>query len=270
MELETEGHLVSDRRLLPHRVYKQIGMTFVGLCFLVGAVYAGYTYYAAPVLKAEQVKQGFDAIVAELSERKAEVVYEIVPNAREVLQVPTPIPATLDEYKSEFLRARENISAVSDAEAPTAYNTPVGEMTYVEYLSNLPLELQQPLYQMHVELRDLTSMYNNQYPQITLAERAGQADSLLFRELAEDASKNLSVYPSRNVVEATLIRYVLEKQFPSQANQTEDYIRDFIASGVAYGHYTEAEALSAMMLAEEYIRLAEKSDTAAIVFQSLE
>lgn len=270
MEPEIEGRLVSDHRLLSHRLYTRIGMTFLGLCFLVGAVYTGYVYYAAPMIVEQQQTQFFAALVDDMEANPGEVTFTIVPDAQTRILVPEPVALPAEALALEFAAARAALTDDANDDAPTAFDVPVGEVTYLEYLSTLPAELQTPLFQMHQELRTLTKHFNQQYPQETLATRAGKPNDVRHAELANDVNGNLSVYPSLNVVEAYFIEAVLAREFPSTIVQTQEYVDQFVSQGIAYGHYTAAEAAIARMLATDYITEAEKSEAAKIVFQSLE
>ena len=270
MEQETEGHLVSDHRLLSQRTYQQIGMTFVGLCFLVGTVYVGYLYYAGPIIAEEQDSKEFESIVADLASKQKEMTYEIVPQALSELTIPDPVEPSQADLLREFSEATKSLPETLDSEMPSLYNMPVGEITYVEYLSNLPLEIQQPLYQMHVELRHLTTALNKKYPQVSLAERAGKPEAVRFIESASNLDGALSVYPSLNVVESYFVAEVLAKEFPSQASFFREYADMYIKNGIAYGHYSALDARIATLLVDDYLTQAEKSEQGKVALQTLE
>ncbi len=270
MTSESEGHLVSDHRVIPNYIYRRIGMAFVAIAFLVGAVYAGYAYYALPSIVAVQDEQLLTSIIDQLEGAVGKEVFSIVPNAPSTITVPPPPVVSVDELRRDLMAARDDLPALEYTEAPSLYAMPVGDVTYLEYLSTVTPEIQTPLYQMHVELRNLTKQFNQQYPQVTVASRIGEPELALFTELANDAAGALSVYPSLNVVEARFVSEVLALQFPSEAAFFRDFANNFINEGVMYGHYTITEAMSASALADTYLMAARQNPETAVVFQSLE
>ncbi len=270
MEPETEGRLVSDRKVISHRTYKRVGLTFVGLCFLVGALYTGYMYYAAPILIQEQAEQFLVQLTNEMEKSLSIVEYSIVPRATSTLVIPAPADIQVEQLQSDYTTARAGLEINKDAKVPSIYDLPVGDITYLEYLSNAPLEIQTPLYQMHHELRGVTKHFNRQYSQQSVAARIGKPEEVAYESMAMDAEGKLSFYPSRNVVEARFISEMLARQFPSMAVYVREYANSFINDGIAYGHYTAAEAAVAIQLADDYLAQAEQNQATTPVLQSLE
>lgn len=269
MEPEIEGRLVSDHRILSHRLYKQIGITFVGLCFLIGAVYAGYMYYAGPSIREAQLEDALENKIAQLDANPLPFEYTIVPNAQEIIKLPELQQFSTEELTSEFEKNSNQINQ-NEGEMPSIYNIPVGEITYLEYINNLPLAEQEIVFQMHDEIRTLTKELGLQQQQVSLAERVGQPEKVAYKDNLHSISNTPLVYPSLRVVEAAFIGQLLSRQFPSQATFYKDYTGAYIKEGVRYGYYTLLEAEIAVLVADDYINLAIKNDKAAKIFDSLE
>lgn len=227
-------------------------------------------YYAAPILIQEQTEQFLVELTNEMEKNLGVVEYSIVPDATSTLAIPVPADIQVDQLQSDYATARAGLLANKDAKAPSIYDMPVGEITYLEYLSNAPLELRVPLYQMHHELRGVTKLFNRQYPQQSVAARIGKPEEVAYESMAMDAEGKLSFYPSRNVVEARFISEVLARQFPSMAVYVREYADSFISDGISYGHYTAAEAAVATQLADDYLTRAEQNSATTPVLQSLE
>lgn len=269
MEPETEARLVSDHKVISHRVYKRIGLTFVGLCFLVGAVYAGYMYYAAPIIAQQQSTDAFNRYFTELFAEKRPFTFSVVPKAIEILTVPEPNTQSPDELKNEFAAARMSLSSTTDSEVQNILDLPVGEITFLEYLNEMPREIQDPFMQMQGEIDELVVHLNQQYEQKTLSERIGEPSTLLYPEASKFKGKT-SVYPSQRVTEAYFIGQTLARQFPSQANFFNDFVDEYIKNGIAYGHYSKLDATVSKMLVDDYIKSATDTEQGKLVLQSLE
>ncbi len=269
MEPEIEGRLVSDHRILSHRLYRRIGMTFLGLCFLIGAVYAGYMYYAAPAIIEEQAKVDSNNFIAKKMANVAPFAFTIVPEALTTLTVPEQATPSLQDLTTEFTDARATLPSINDAEIESIYDLPVGDITFLEYLNNLPRDIQDPLLQMQSEIDVLVVALNKTHEQKTLAVQIGRDGDLLY----EDATRfdgEVSVYPSHRVAEARLVSEVLARQFPSEADFFREYTNEYIAKGVAYGHYSKLDAAVSLMLVDDYLKVAEQNEQAKVVLQSLE
>jgi hypothetical protein len=257
MEPETEARLMSDHKVIPLRVYRRIGAAFLTLSIVVGAVYAGYMYFAWPQINESQLWQQLQIELADIEANTPPLEFTIVPNATEVLSMPERIVATADELLAEFTAAQAKVAIGADgAEIPTMFMVPVGELTYIDYINELPAELQTPLFQMHDEMTAVTKALGTAYDQTTLAERVGQPDQLAYASSLTEAAHQPLVYPSLRVVEAHFISEVLARQFPSSAAFYRDYANSIITDGVGYGYYTEQEAIMARLLVDNYLNLA--------------
>ncbi len=270
MEPEIEGRLVSDHRIWSHRFYKQIGLTFVGLCFLIGAMYTGYIYYAGPSIKEAQTEQVLAQVIAELDKNQLPFTYTIVPNAPELIKLPERVELSVEELVSIYKIAPKRDIPSSDEEALSIYGMPVGEVTYLEYINSLPAEPQEIIFQMHDEIRMLTKKLGSPYTQVSLVARVGELESAAFKDNLNQISNEPLVYPSLRVVEAEFITQILSKQFPSQASFYRDYTDAYIADGVGYGYYTPLEAQIAAMVANDYINAAMENSEVVKVLESLE
>ncbi len=268
MEPETDGRLMSDHKVISHRTYKGIGITFVGLSFLVGAVYAGYMYYAAPIIAEQQSAEASDRLFTELFAQAAPFSFIIVPNALETLTIPAQTIQSADELKAEFA-ARANFPSNVDSEAQNIFDLPVGEITFLEYLNEMPREMQDPFIQMQGEIDELVLHLNQKHEQKTLAERIGESSALLYPEVSKFKGAT-SVYPSQRVAEAYYIGQALAIQFPSQAEFLNDFLNEYINNGVAYGHYSKLDAAVSKMLVDDYIKSAANTEQGKLVLQSLE
>ncbi len=269
MEPEIEGRLVSDHKVISHRTYKRIGVTFVGLCFLVGSIFVGYIYFAGPKLAAEQAAVATERFFAELFAQAAPFSFTIVPNAIETLTVPAQTTQSADELKSELAAARVNIPNGVDSAVQNILDLPVGEVTFLEYLNEMPREIQDPFIQMQDEIDQLVLDLNQKHEQKTLAERIGEPSALLYPE-ASTFKGATSVYPSQRVAEAYFVGQALALQFPSQAEFLTDFLNEYINNGVAYGHYSQLDAAVSKMLVDDYIQSAAKTEQGKLVLQSLE
>lgn len=269
MEPEIEGRLVSDHRIWSHRLYKQIGLTFVGLCFVVGAVYTGYMYYAAPIMAEEKAAAASDHLLSELIANAGPFTFTIVPNAAETLSVPELAPQPVDALKAEFAVVRASLPSRSETEIENILDVPVGEMTFLEYLNGMPREMQDPFMQMQGEIDQLVVQLNQKFEQKTLAERIGEANVLLYPEASKFKGVT-SVYPSQRVAEAYFVGQALAAQFPSQAQFYTDFINEYIKNGIAYGHYTDLDATVSKMLVDDYVKSAIVTEQGKLVLQSLE
>jgi hypothetical protein len=269
MEPETEGHLVSDHRLLSQRTYQQIGMTFVGLCFFVGAVYVGYHYYAGPIIAEEQAIEVSDRIFAEKLSHLAPFTFSIVPNALEMVSVPELEPEDSQMLKTEFATARATLLDITDSQIENIYDLPVGDITLLEYLNILPPEIRLPLQQMQIEIETLVLELSKSRVQETLAERVGMPEALMYVEATKTRGIT-TVYPSNRVAEAHFFGEVLAKQFPSQASFFREYVDMYIKNGIAYGHYSALDARIAIVLVDDYLTQAEKNEQGKMALQALE
>lgn len=269
MEPETDGRLMSDHKVISHRTYKRIGIAFLGLSFLVGAVYTGYAYYASPIIAEQQSVEASDRLLAELFAHATPFSFTIVPNALETLTVPAQTTQSADELKAEFAAARVNLPSNTDSEAQNIFDLPVGEITFLEYLNEMPREIQDPFIQMQDEIDQLVFDLNQKYEQKTLTERIGESNALLHPEASKFKGVT-SVYPSQRVTEAYFVGQALAIQFPSQAQFYTDFIDEYINNGVAYGHYSKLDASVSKILVDDYIKSATKTEQGKLVLQSLE
>jgi hypothetical protein len=271
MPQDTEAQVLSDRKLLPSSFYHKVGLTFLGVTILVGLVYTGYAYYAAPILRVEQERANTEAFIRDLMENAPAFTFQIVPDAPTMLTMPSPARnvsrAVLSE---EFTSARASLQNLGDGEVPNIYDLPVGGETYLDYINELPRGLQDPFLQMLSEIDELVATLNTSYEQITLANRVGEDEALLFREATLNTKGELSVYPSLRVAHAHFAAEVLARQFPSEANFYREYADQFIQSGVAFGHYSESDARLTEMLIDDYVKAAEKNELGLQVLQSFE
>lgn len=263
MEPETEARLVSDHKVIPLRVYQRIGIVFLALSTFVGVVYAGYMYFAWPQINESRLWQQLQIELADIEANTPPLEFTIVPNALQVLSMPERLVVSNDELQAEFTIAQAKVAFdPTSTEVPTMFTVPVGELTYIDYINELPVELQTPLFQMHDEITAVTKALGTAYDQTSVAERVGQLDRLVYAQsLTEEAHQPL-VYPSLRVVEAHFISEVLARQFPSSAEFYRDYANSFIDDGVGYGYYTEQEAIMARLLVDNYLNLA-AADTSA-------
>jgi hypothetical protein len=257
MEPETEARLVSDHKVIPLRVYRGIGVAFLSLSIIVGAGYAGYMYFAWPQINETQLWQQLQIELADIETNTPPLEFTIVPDAPEALKMPERLVVTGDELLAEFTAAQAKVAIGADgAEIPTMFMVPVGELTYIDYINELPVELQTPLFQMHDEMTAVTKALGTAYDQTSLAERVGQPERLAYAQSITEAALQPLVYPSLRVVEAHFISEVLARQFPSSAEFYRDYANAMINDGVGYGYYTQQEAIMARLLVDNYLNLA--------------
>lgn len=268
----SEAQVLSDHKRLSASFYHKIGLTFIGLSFLSGMVYAGYAYFAAPILQAEQEKLNSDAYISSLMANAPAFTFQIVPDALTVLMM--PVQDTSIESKAslneEFTSARSNFINPGDSEVPNIYDMPVLDITYLEYMNEMFPEMQYPFLQMLTEVEVLVTTLNKSYTQATLANRAGNEAALLYAEATKNTQGELSVYPSLRVAQAHFAAEVLASQFPSEANYYREYADSFIQDGVAYGHYSQLDASLTKMLVDDYLSAAMKNESGAFVLQSFE
>jgi hypothetical protein len=269
MPSDTDAKVLSDHKLMPSSFYHKIGLTFLGLTFLVGLVYAGYAYYAGPILLEAELLSQLEAEIAELEANPPPFEFVVVPNALRDITIPEPVIPIMEELMSEFSAAKKNIPR-TDGEPAIIFDIPVGETSYIEYINNLPSELQEPIFQMHDELIALTKSLGDKYPQVTLAERVGQTDQLAYSDFSTAIASQPLVYPSLRVVEAEFIATLLATQFPSEAAFYREYADSYITDGVGYGYYTDQEASISAMVVADYIAAAKENEKVAPVLQSLE
>ncbi len=209
MPPNNEARVMSDHKLAPRSFYHKIGLTFLGLTILVGLVFAGYAYYAAPALLEQQSKADNETFFRDLQATLPPFTYEIVPNAPSLLLIPEPPTVVTQELSNEFEKARAQLSVQTDNEIESIYDLPVGEVTYLEYQNEIARELQDPLLQMLGEVELLVQTLNKKYPQETLASRLNRESDLLYRDAVLDKNGHLSIYPSMRVAEAHLIGEIL-------------------------------------------------------------
>ncbi len=265
-----DARVVSDHKLTPRSFYHKIGLTFVGLTILVGLVYAGYAYYAMPVLVAEQGRINLDAFFQELLNNQPPFDFIIVPDATDKLMIPEPVKESTAELNAEFETARQQVPTSEGTDIEWIYDMPVGDITYLEYLNEVPREMQDPLLQMHGEVELLVAEKNKLYTQTSLAARVGRESDLRFPEALRDKAGQVSVYPSQRVAEAYFIGEVLARQFPEQASFFREYVKSYIQKGVAYGHYSSLDADMTMMLVADYLTVAEQNEQGKLVLSALE
>ncbi|MFN3693284.1 MAG: hypothetical protein ACK4SL_04305 [Candidatus Paceibacteria bacterium] len=226
-------------------------------------------FYAAPTIREDKLWQEFEAKIAEIEANPPAFEFIVVPNALEAISLPERINQDPEELKTEFLLAQAKTSRVNE-EPPTIFDMPVGETTYIEYINNLPVELQETLFQMHDELRAVTRSLGTMYEQVPLAERIGEGDQVAYKDLLTPEKDQPLVYPSLRVVEAEFIHQVLATQFPTNAPFYQEYVNSYIADGVGYGYYSALEADVAKMVVSDYLAAARQNASTAAVLQSLE
>ncbi|MBY0538771.1 hypothetical protein K2P47_05250 [Patescibacteria group bacterium] len=226
-------------------------------------------YYVAPVIREEQLLQELEAKLAEIEANPPLFEFSIVPNALETITISEPLGQEIAYLQTDFSAAVAR-NPRPDEEPATIFEMPVGDFTYIEYINNLPAELQEPLFQMHDELQTLTKQLGSKYEQTSLAERIGEIDQLAYRETLSLERNQPLVYPSLRVVEAQFIGEVLASQFPSNASFYRDFVNAYIDEGVAYGYYSSFEAEMARMLVNDYLEAAKQNVSAQLALQSLE
>lgn len=214
-------------------------------------------YFAWPQINETKLWEQLQIELADIEANSTPLEFTIVPDAPEALSMPERLVVSGDELLAEFTAARAKVAITPDGtEVPTMFMVPVGELTYIDYINELPVELQTPLFQMHDEMTAVTKALGTAYDQTSLAERAGQPDQLAYAQLLTEAAYQPLVYPSLRVVEAQFISEVLARQFPSSAEFYRDYANSIINDGVGYGYYTEEEAIMARLLVDNYLKLA--------------
>jgi hypothetical protein len=267
-----EARVLQDRKRLPASFYHKIGITFLALTFLVGVIYVGCLYYAGPMLKAQQEKSAVEAYINNLMANAQPFAFQIVPDALTSLKMPeqvnnADVTAQLNE---EFTLARSGFVDPGDTEVPNIFDMPVGEITYLEYMNEMPRELQDPFLQMQSEIEVLVATLNKSYSQETLASRIGKKEALIFSDATLNTEGEVSVYPSLRVAQAHFAAEILARQLPSQADFFREFADSYIQSGVAYGHYSQLDAKLTEMLIDDYLNEVAKSPSGSIVIQSIE
>jgi hypothetical protein len=273
MSSPIEAQVLSDHKRLPASFYHKLGITFLGLSFLSGVVYAGYVYFAAPILQAEQEKLNSDAYISSLMANAPAFTFQIVPGALTTLTMPAQQDTSVESQAAlaaEFSAARANLLDPGDAEVSNIYDMPVLDITYLEHMNGLPYEMQDPFLQMLSEVEVLVATLNKSNSQATLAARIGNEPALLFAEATKNTENELSVYPSLRVAQAHFAAEVLARQLPSEAEYFREYAQSFIESGIAYGHYSKQDASLTQLLIDDYLSAALKNESGAFVLQSFE
>lgn len=267
-----EARVLQDRKRLPASFYHKIGITFLALTFLIGVIYVGCLYYAGPIIKAQQDKADVEAFINSLMANAKPFAFEIVPDALSLLKMPAQDTSAESkvELTEEFTMARSGFVNPGDAEVPNILDMPVGEITYLEYMNEMPRELQDPFLQMVSEIETLVESLNKTYSQETLASRIGKNEALIFGDATLNTKGEASVYPSLRVAQAHFAAEILARQLPSQADQFRDFADSYIQNGVAYGHYSQRDAKLTEMLVDDYLNEAAKSPSGSIVIQSIE
>jgi hypothetical protein len=270
MPPNTEGAVVSDRKLVSQSFYTKIGLTFVGLCFVIGAVYTGYLYYALPAITEDMAIESSDRFFADTIAGLPPFTFSVVPDALATLSIPKPSTESLADLKTELASAATLLRSSEENDIEVIYDMPVGDVTLLEYLNELPSELQYPMIQMQDELTAIVSKLNSEYPQVTLAARVRGGEDVGEIPGSLDGAGKVSVYPSIRVVEAYYFTDVLSRQFPGQKSRFDEYVTNFVQQGTSRGHYSEADAAVARLLVEDYMKAAEKSEIAQPVLGSFE
>lgn len=272
MPPQSEARIISDHNKFSANFYYKILGFFLGVVFLLGGLYASYLVYMAPTLQAEREKAGSDALINNLIANATPFTFQIVPDALTALKM--PVQDTSVESRAvetdEFTAARSNLFDLGDAEVPNIYDMPVGEITYLDYMNELPRDVQDPFLQMMSEVEALVTALNKTYSQATLANRAGNEAALLYAEATKNTEGELSIYPSLRVAQAHFAAEVLARQLPSEAEFFRDYANSFIQDGVAYGHYSKQDASLTEMLIDDYLSAASKNESGLLVLQSFE
>lgn len=272
MSSPIEAQVLSDHKRLPASFYHKLGIAFLGLSFLSGVVYAGYMYYAAPILQAEQERADTEAFINGLMANAPDFTFEIVPEAPITLTMPAQDTSTESQaaLRAEFTAARANLLDPGDSEVPSIYDMPVLDITYLEYMNEMFPEMQYPFLQMLTEVEVLVATLNKSFTQASLANRVGNEAALLYADALLNTENQPSVYPSLRVAQAHFAAEVLASQFPSEANYYREYADSFIQDGVAYGHYSQLDANLTKMLIDDYLNEARKNESGALVLQSFE
>jgi hypothetical protein len=271
-EFKSEAVVLRDHKRLSSSFYHKIGLTFLGLTLLVGIVYTGTLYYAAPILQAEQEKANSEALINNLIANAPPFTFQIVPDALTALKMPDQENSAESKValNEEFTSARSHFLDPGDSEVPNIYDMPVGEMTYLEYMNELSPEIQYPFLQMLSEIEMLVVERNKEYLQTTVASRTGNDQALVFGEASLNTRGEVSVYPSLRVAQAHFAAEVLARQFPSEAGFYREYADSFIQSGLAYGHYSKHDASRTQALVDDYLNAAAKNESGLLVLQSFE
>jgi len=182
-------------------------------------------------------------------------VFELVPNALEVITLPPPSESTVEDTTFyQALKTPAEGKTEVDVANDTIYNFPFRDTNYGDFINNS--EYQFTLYQLHDEIRQLVAYFNSQYQRQPLSQRVeGVTQIGELEEAISEQSDTAAVYPNVRSTEAFLVANILSKLDPENATKYMQIAEEMAERGIAYGHYGRSDMEASRSLVSQYLSL---------------
>lgn len=255
-DMESPGTIISDHKKLSVKQKFFAGcLLVVSFLLIISAwwLWQGGIYHFSTTLREEKLASDLKNDLLNLVSNPRPFIYVIVPNATSELSIPAPEAQTVEELSADYQEALSQLPEVLP-EKDSIADFMVNDVRYEEYINALPSRQREIFFQIHEEVKHLTSYFSQQYSVVPLVGRIGTStvarylDSTIVDETGASA-----VYPSLRVVEAYVVAGLLSRQFPDQVMRYEALAEDYAERGVGYGQYSYREAAVARQLAFDYL-----------------